>query len=673
MAAAWYVGRASWRRRWQGILLLGLVAGIVGGAVLGALAGARRTATAYDRLTNASQAPHVVMFVLDGYDEVAAWLEDVPSVDHFERAAGMIGRRSPQQDWYSLDAPYDSVGLGTPVLDRGRLPDPDRADEVLITLRTARNTGLDIGDVLDFHAYAREQGGVINDDPWTVPEGPRIRAEVVGISRDPTDAQLSQTIKIVFGTPTFAKQYGSEAASDLVAIWLDDTPGADAAFQRDAAEFASTSDSAPFNAVSSAADEDAADHASRAVVTGLLIFALVAGLAGIVTIGQALRRYLARADDQQEALLALGTPRADRAAAQLISALPFLVFAPVVAVFLAYAISPAFPLGAARSLEPSPGLHADPLVLVIGGIAWLLLLALITFAAVWFGNSRATSETRGRAKARTPGGGANTAALPAAIGLTFALSPGARRRTLQRTAVFGVIVAIAGAVGSVLFVASLDDFTASSERYGLPYDVTLEMPNGQSRSVLDRLAANADLEAVAGARGGTVELEGRIVDAYAIAPVKGAMSPTMESGRVPTGESEIALGPKLLDNFGKELGDTVVVATDGAEQELTIVGTAYAPMPESAGFNSEVVLAPDGFDAYANDLYVQAIARVRPEADVEAVIADLDDLFPYAVSDESLPHAPGPVRNIEQVARLPSRSRCSSYFSERRRSPTPRS
>src|SRR5262249_23491768 len=32
---------------------------------------------------------------------------------------------------------------------------------------------------------------------------------------------------------------------------------------------------------------------------------------------------------------------------------------------------------------------------------------------------------------------------------------------------------------------------------------------------------------------------------------------------------------------------------------------------------------------------------------------DLDARYPYAVSDESVPHPPGPVSNLEQIARLP--------------------
>src|SRR4029079_5618003 len=96
--------------------------------------------------------------------------------------------------------------------------------------------------------------------------------------------------------------------------------------------------------VSSRDDADAADHSSRAVVLGLAIFALVGGLAGVITVVQATRRYVARADNEQAVLTSLGASRADRAATQFISALPFLVIAPFVAVAIAYASSVLFPI-----------------------------------------------------------------------------------------------------------------------------------------------------------------------------------------------------------------------------------------------------------------------------------------------------------------------------------------
>src|SRR5215831_5021120 len=157
MSGAWYIGRASWRRGWRALVFLGLLAGLVGGTLLGAWAGARRTSSAYDRLLHASGAPHEIMFLTAQDTEVQEWLRHTPSVARFAPAIGMIGRRAPQEEWYSLDAPVAEGSFGRPVLQRGRLPDPHRADEVVLTSRASENTGLDVGDEVHFRAYARNQ------------------------------------------------------------------------------------------------------------------------------------------------------------------------------------------------------------------------------------------------------------------------------------------------------------------------------------------------------------------------------------------------------------------------------------------------------------------------------------------------------------------------------------
>src|SRR5262249_50742501 len=74
---------------------------------------------------------------------------------------------------------------------------------------------------------------------------------------------------------------------------------------------------------------------------------------------------------------------------------------------------------------------------------------------------------------------------------------------------------------------------------------------------------------------------------------------------------------------------------------------------ESSGFNEELVMTPAAVKALGEDPTILALVRVRDGASRDAVFADLDARYPYAVSDESLPHAPGPVRNLEQIARLP--------------------
>jgi len=131
------------------------------------------------------------------------------------------------------------------------------------------------------------------------------------------------------------------------------------------------------------------------------------------------------------------------------------------------------------------------------------------------------------------------------------------------------------------------------------------------------------------------------------------MSPVVRAGRLPTGVTEVALGPKLLAQLGRHIGDETAIATPHGSRRLTIVGTVFSPTAESSTFNGEVVLTPAGLTRYATNPFVEAIVRIRPGADRDAVFRHLDARFPYGVSDESLPHAPGPVRNLEQITRLP--------------------
>jgi len=655
MGGAWYVGSAGRRGRWWGLIFLGVLAGLVGGAVLGALAGARRTASAYDRLLRASGAPHEVLFATGDVARIEAWLARNPLVDRYTPAAGMIGRRAPHQDWYSLDAPVDIRQFGRAVMERGRMPNPAAPDEVYITLRTAKNTGLDVGDEVAFRTYDASQTQALLTNPWTVPRGEVVKIHIVGVARDPSDAQLSQTIKLMFGTPAFASAHPDDTTFTLLAVWLKDGPRTEPNFERDLAQFSHAlgDESIPFNVVGSRADAAAAHHAATAVVTGLVIFMLVAGLAGLVTLAQTVRRNLAQWDDENAVLTALGARRSERALAQVVSALPYLAIAPVVAVAVAYAASPLFPLGAVRALEPRPGWRADPVVLIAGAVAWLLVLTAMTAFLAWVGAARSARPARRRHSAAWGDVAAAPRALSAAIGARFGLRPGSGRRALRRTAFVGLIVAVAGVVASVVFVRSLDDFTHSPSRYGLAYDLTLEVPAERTEPVLAQLASDPDVAAVAQARVGDVDVEGRLTSAVGIAPVAGDISPTVHRGRLPANDREIAVGPKLLAELHKHPGDQLQLESRTGTRAMTIVGTTYSPESESSAFNGEVVLTPAAVDELTTNPTINALVRIRTGVDRDKVFADLDARYPYAVSDESLPHAPGPVRNLEQIARLP--------------------
>ena len=123
----------------------------------------------------------------------------------------------------------------------------------------------------------------------------------------------------------------------------------------------------------------------------------------------------------------------------------------------------------------------------------------------------------------------------------------------QRAAFAGVVIAVAGVVGSLLFVASLDEFTSTGARFGVNFDLSMELPSVGAKPVFDRLARDPELAAVDAVRSGVVDVAGRSVDAFSIEPVKGAMSPVVRDGRLPTGVTEVAIGPKLLAALGKHI------------------------------------------------------------------------------------------------------------------------
>jgi predicted lysophospholipase L1 biosynthesis ABC-type transport system permease subunit len=653
MSGAWYVGRASWRRGIRSLIFLGLVAGLVGGVLIGAFAGARRTASAYDRLLNASRSPHEVLFATADSAKIESFLDHSTLVARYAPAAGMIGRRAPQEDWYSLYAPLNA-DFGHPMLERGRLPRPNRADEVYITSGTAKNAGLNIGDEIAFDAYARNQTSAIVDNPWTPPRGTRVLVRVVGVVRDTTDAQLSQTVKLIFGTPAFAHAHPTDTTFTLLGIWLKGGPGREPQFERELAQFEQTlpENTVPFSVHSSLDDADAAQHSSHTVAIGLAIFAVVAALAGLIAMAQTTRRYFSRGEADSHALLALGATRYDRAATSIVGALPAIVIGPIVAALVAYATSYAFPLGATRSLEPHPGLHADLFALGIGALLWILVTTTLTTAVAW-----ASATTTRRARARRSGTAVDNASgatsLPASIGVRFAFLPGASARTLRRTASVGAVIAVVGVVGCSVFASSLHELTATPSRYGLPFDVSLEIPMAGSESVLASLQANPDLAAISEVTSGTVDIDGTAVTTYALVPRKGLMHAVVRSGRLPRSAAEIALGPKLLADTHKHIGSTVSIKSGATTQRLKVVGTTLSPESQANAFNGEALLSPAALARDASGIGVEVIGRIRPGANHTAVIAALDRQFPYAVSDESIPRAPGPIRNLEQIVRLP--------------------
>ena len=334
-----------------------------------------------------------------------------------------------------------------------------------------------------------------------------------------------------------------------------------------------------------AVDAQGASNAIDVLALALWIGAGVAALAGAVTIGIVLTREVSLVSVDLETLHELGCDRRQLVA---VSAVPGLVVAAgggLLAVVLAVAASPRFPFGVARRADPTVGLHADWMVLLLGVVAVVLVVLVTAFVVA----RRATRWSTVRASASRPARASVVAdriaaaglAPPVASGVRMALEPGRGRTAVPvRTAFVGAAVGVLGVTAVLVFSANVDHLAATPERYGAPWDfkvvdITSNTPCGAGDFGLGQQAGIAALAEICTQN---VQVDGRLVGGMAFTQLQGqAIEPEVTAGRPPTGPDEVALGAKTLHALGKHLGDDVEIAGRNAAVTYRIVGQVVLP------------------------------------------------------------------------------------------------
>ena len=172
--------------------------------------------------------------------------------------------------------------------------------------------------------------------------------------------------------------------------------------------------------------EAQAERAIRPQVAALRVFTVVAGLIGLVIVGQAVSRRLQLDAITYAPLRALGLTERQRASLALARTAVAATAGGLLAVAIAVVASPVAPVGLARDAEPAPGLRVE-WVVVIGGA--VLVVATVLAIAVWpaIVSTRAREPRRQRASASSLGGGRR---LRPAGGRGHPLRP--RPRSVQR-------------------------------------------------------------------------------------------------------------------------------------------------------------------------------------------------------------------------------------------------
>src|ERR1700722_1874210 len=189
LRVAWYRFRATFGRRSAGYLSVILLIGLVGGLSMGALAGARRTDSSFPTYlasTNPSDLDVITGPVPVSQFARVRGVKRVESATFFFNAAllGPNGAPIEISDAHayavgSVDGLYFNQDRVTVV--QGRMANPRRADEAVLTSEAARLLGLRVGETVPVGLYTDAEESSPGFGTPAVRPKRRIDAAVVGI------------------------------------------------------------------------------------------------------------------------------------------------------------------------------------------------------------------------------------------------------------------------------------------------------------------------------------------------------------------------------------------------------------------------------------------------------------------------------------------------------------
>jgi hypothetical protein len=636
-------------RRWKALVVLGLLGGLVGGLALAAVAGARRTDTAYQRFREATGRSDAIVFgTLIGlfpadYAPVRA-LPEVEDAGEFTLAPlevkePPLGQLAPNDDRL-----YRTVNR--PLLVAGRLPDPERADEILVD-RQATKLGLGIGDRVTIQTSTE-----LFNPAVPIGSGPSFEVTIVGVGdSNMSFAFAGDEAGFVPSAALLAQHPEIPRAGNLVVRLR---PGTDvAAFGRRAAEAMGVP---PIPVRDLAEDTERVTHGTDLGRAALLLFAGAVALAGLVLVGQAVARTVYSLAEPADALRAVGFTRNGLVAGLLAPLSLAAATGLVTATGTAIALSRLFPPGLAGRLEPDRGVHADWLVIGPGSVGvGLSVLAGASVAAL-----RATSARR-----PLPEGGRRAlwmvlgrrAPLPAMIGAALALEKGDGRRALPvRPALASATAAVLGVVGAFGLLHGIDGALSHPERSGQFWAAEVTVDRDSKPGTLAALVGSDQVAAVTVLRFVDTDVDGSSVVTYALEPAKGSRSFTVIEGRGLAGPDDVVLGPSTARALGRKVGDQVRVGGPNG-RDLRLVGLGLLPQTPHFGFDQGAWVSPQELDALSpppdpeGPSEETVLVSFVPQLAATAGVARLtEELGPAAgVEPASIPADVGYLRNVRSL------------------------
>ncbi len=496
------LGAAVRARPVSAVALVVLIA-VAGGAVMAAAVGARQTSSAYPRMLEESNSFDVLVNP-DTDDVDLDAIEALPQVVDAVRVYGTFTAPATAEglpDFENTMLPIATDGrfgydVARPANLEGRLPDRDRPEEVALSTPGAEAIGVEVGDRLPIVTFVSE------DQPPVA-----IDAHVVGVGLFPMDALQEEddtlSSPVLLLTPAFRERYGA-AGSTFTAMPVKLRGGPEAR-----TEFAAAAQELTGGRLFLQFQHETTDKAQRSLrpyVAALALFAAAAALASVLVVGQALTRHLLADAPALPTLVAVGMTRGQLLAGTVLHAALLAGAGAVGAVLVAVALSPLFPIGPARTVDPDVGLHADAVVLVLGATA-IVVLAAAWGVTVGLRSIVAAGRPPPALRRSRIGDLLARAGAPAAAtaGVRMAVEPGRGATSVPvRTTLVGAVVGLAALVAAVTFGAGLDHLLDTPRLYGWDWQAMIRADVDDPETMQALLRRLPDLDEVAAAHRGGV-------------------------------------------------------------------------------------------------------------------------------------------------------------------------
>ncbi|MEY2476928.1 MAG: putative transport system permease protein [Actinomycetota bacterium] len=640
-------------------MALGVGLGLAAAVVVTALAGAERTSSAYDRLVDQTDRADVDVQDDSEGEPLLAKIDELPGVVASDRIVVTFqvlarGEAEAIEDLVMAAGMEDGFGrrFDRPLLEAGRMPDPDAPSEILLNTIAAEVLDAQVGDRITVHPLTRAQfeASVFSGQPPDPKERGALTLTVAGIGRLAGDVDEPVSAAIV-SSQVFATEDIGRFDNVVSARLEDGQAGVDA--------FVAAVEALPEYSPDTVSFTVAGDSDERVIDTiavqriGLVVFALVALAVVLVAGGQAVNRQLLASVDDDSVLHALGLSRTARIAALTLPFVPVAAVAAVVAGVAATAASPLLPVGFAGRIEPDPGRYVYPLITGLG------VIAVMAFVLVWaaLGAWRRTQQRGDDAALERPSrltalAAAAGAGASVVTGLRLALESGRGRMRLPvRSTLAGVALGAGGIAAVLTFGASLDRVLAEPRLHGQPWTAAIPAGGeGEEGAVIDLVTERLpDLPRVLTATltdQRSITIAGEEVVVTSLRHLRGHADPPYLEGRAPVAPDEVAIGPAALELVDAGVGDAVTARGPNGPVRLHVVGSPLVAIED--GFDNIAVMTEPGLAAMeastgGNNIY---ITTDGPPEQALGPLADEVEI------DE--PSVPSVLTNLEEARGIPN-------------------